>query len=210
MGRAQHRACRRVVTRWSSRPTPSPTSSSVGGSTSGREAEEGRSVFSAPGGGTEVGESLSPLPFDLRSDPVRARSRVHAVSCHTASRARTCRSSTTGSRSVERLDLGRSPRARCSTTAPRPRARAWSPPLLDNLTLELPGATSDLDDLVAGTERGLLLTCLWYIREVDPATLVADGSDQRRGLPRGARRDRRARSTTSASTRARSTCSPRP
>jgi hypothetical protein len=23
----------------------------------------------------------------------------------------------------------------------------------------------------AGTERGLLLTCLWYIREVDPATL---------------------------------------
>ena len=30
-------------------------------------------------------------------------------------------------------------------------------------------------DLVAGTERGLLLTCLWYIREVDPQTLLLTG-----------------------------------
>ena len=28
---------------------------------------------------------------------------------------------------------------------------------------------------VAGTERGLLLTCLWYIREVDPQTLLLTG-----------------------------------
>jgi predicted Zn-dependent protease len=36
---------------------------------SGRDAEDGRSAFSAPGGGTKVGEQLAPLPFDLRSDP---------------------------------------------------------------------------------------------------------------------------------------------
>ena len=36
---------------------------------SGREAEEGRTVFSAPGGGTRVGATLSALPFDLWSDP---------------------------------------------------------------------------------------------------------------------------------------------
>ena len=41
--------------------------------------------------------------------------------------------------------------------------------------LELPGATGTLDELVARTERGLLLTCLWYIREVDPATLLLTG-----------------------------------
>jgi predicted Zn-dependent protease len=29
--------------------------------------------------------------------------------------------------------------------------------------------------MVARTERGLLLTCLWYIREVDPATLLMTG-----------------------------------
>ncbi len=28
---------------------------------------------------------------------------------------------------------------------------------------------------MAGTERGLLLTCLWYVREVDPATLLLTG-----------------------------------
>ncbi len=28
---------------------------------------------------------------------------------------------------------------------------------------------------MASTERGLLLTCLWYIREVDPATLLLTG-----------------------------------
>jgi predicted Zn-dependent protease len=37
------------------------------------------------------------------------------------------------------------------------------------------GATDDIDDLITGTERGLLLTCLWYIREVDPQTLLLTG-----------------------------------
>ena len=41
-----------------------------------------------------------------------------------------------------------------------------------NLILELPGATASLDDMVASTERGLLLTCLWYIRMVDPRTML--------------------------------------
>ena len=44
-----------------------------------------------------------------------------------------------------------------------------------NLALELPGATGDVESLREGVERGLLLTCLWYIREVDPATLLLTG-----------------------------------
>ncbi len=36
---------------------------------SGRDAEDGRSAFSAPGGGTRLGQTLSTLPFVLRSDP---------------------------------------------------------------------------------------------------------------------------------------------
>jgi predicted Zn-dependent protease len=46
---------------------------------------------------------------------------------------------------------------------------------IDNLVLEVDGATGTIDDLVAGTERGLLLTCLWYIRAVDPQTLLLTG-----------------------------------
>ena len=45
----------------------------------------------------------------------------------------------------------------------------------DNLELAAPGASASVDELVATTEHGLLLTCLWYIREVDPQTLLLTG-----------------------------------
>ncbi len=49
-------------------------------------------------------------------------------------------------------------------------------PFIDNLALRCGGAGGgSLDDMVARTERGLLLTCLWYIRVVDPATLLTTG-----------------------------------
>jgi predicted Zn-dependent protease len=37
------------------------------------------------------------------------------------------------------------------------------------------GGAGGLTDLVAGTERGLLLTSLWYIRMVDPQSLLLTG-----------------------------------
>jgi predicted Zn-dependent protease len=43
----------------------------------------------------------------------------------------------------------------------------------DNLLMT--GGTSDLDQMIAATERGLLLTTLWYIRTVDPTTLLLTG-----------------------------------
>jgi predicted Zn-dependent protease len=36
-------------------------------------------------------------------------------------------------------------------------------------------ASTSLDDMIKSTKRGLLLTCLWYIREVDPQTLLLTG-----------------------------------
>jgi predicted Zn-dependent protease len=48
-------------------------------------------------------------------------------------------------------------------------------PAIDNLVLDDADASGSVDDLVASTERGLLLTCLWYIREVDPQTLLLTG-----------------------------------
>ena len=49
--------------------------------------------------------------------------------------------------------------------------------VVDNLILEAaPGATGpSLAEMAAATERGLLLTSLWYIREVDPQTLLLTG-----------------------------------
>ena len=37
------------------------------------------------------------------------------------------------------------------------------------------GAVGSTQDLVAGVDRGLLVTCLWYIREVDPQSLLLTG-----------------------------------
>jgi predicted Zn-dependent protease len=67
---------------------------------------------------------------------------------------------------LQALEYHRAAAARSGTVATPPG---------DNLVLELPGATDSLDDLIARTERGLLLTCLWYIREVDPVTLLVTG-----------------------------------
>jgi predicted Zn-dependent protease len=147
----------------------------LGESTSGREAEEGRSVFSAAGGGTRVGESLSPLPFSLRSDPCEPglESTPFLVTPASGQDVSVFDNGLPIGRN-EWISQGRLSRLQYHRAAA---ARSGVEPatFANNLTLELPGATSSLEDLVSRTERGLLLTCLWYIREVDPATLLLTG-----------------------------------
>ena len=46
-------------------------------------------------------------------------------------------------------------------------------PFIDNLIF--PAAGPSLEEMIASTRRGLLVTCLWYIREVDPQTLLLTG-----------------------------------
>jgi predicted Zn-dependent protease len=147
----------------------------LGESTSGREAEEGRSVFSAPGGGTRLGESLSPHPFSLRSDPFAPGLEctpfvVTSISGQDVS----VFDNGLPIQRTEWISEGRLARLQYHRAAA---ARAGVQPAVaaDNLILELPGATSGLEDLIEHTERGLLLTCLWYIREVDAETLLLTG-----------------------------------
>jgi predicted Zn-dependent protease len=141
----------------------------------GLEAEEGRSVFSARGGRTRVGERLSSLPFRLRSDPGEA-----GLEC--ASWLATAASGPEQSVFDNGLAVGPTDWIEDGTLrrlryhrAGAERSETVPTPPVGNLVLELPGAEASLDDLIAGTERGLLLTCLWYIREVDPATLLLTG-----------------------------------
>jgi predicted Zn-dependent protease len=45
-----------------------------------------------------------------------------------------------------------------------------------NLIFEGPGSGgASLDELIAGTRRALVVTCLWYVREVDPQTMLLTG-----------------------------------
>src|SRR5579864_8188040 len=43
------------------------------------------------------------------------------------------------------------------------------------MNLVFGGGDSSLEEMVAGTERGLLVTRLWYIREVDPYEKIMTG-----------------------------------
>ncbi len=140
-----------------------------------RDADEGRNVYARPGGGNRVGERLAALPLTLRSDPFEPG--LEACPFQVVS-------GSSGSASV--FDNGMATPAvewiSGGVLANLIRPRAWAlkttapaTAAVDNLVLEQPGATASLDEMVAATDRGLLLTTLWYIREVDPQTLLLTG-----------------------------------
>src|SRR5690606_6613481 len=140
-----------------------------------RDAFEGRTAFSSPRGGTRVGGRLSPLPLRLRSDPAEPGLECAPFVLADASGRRTSAfdngtpvGAAEGIRDGELAWLVQTYDSATLTALPLT-------PEADNLVLELPGATASLDDMVAATERGLLLTCLWYIRMVDPRTMLLTG-----------------------------------
>jgi predicted Zn-dependent protease len=144
-------------------------------SSSAREAHEGHSVFSRPRGGTRIGDRLSRHPVQLFSDP--ARPGLEASPFVTAAASDNVRSVFDNGLALSRTDWVRDGRLGALLQTRQSAAMTEQPvtPAIDNLVLEVEGARGSLDDLVAGTDRGLLLTCLWYIREVDPQTLLLTG-----------------------------------
>jgi predicted Zn-dependent protease len=144
-------------------------------SSAARDADEGRTVFSRKGGGSRIGERLTEVPLTLRSDPG-----APGLECapFLAVGGSDARMSTFDNGmpigSVNWIAGGE------LTSLLRPRAwasRAGGEPtgFVDNLILDAPERTGSVDQMVAATDRGLLLTCLWYIREVDPQTLLLTG-----------------------------------
>lgn len=141
----------------------------------GRDAAEGRSVFSHPGGGTRIGELIAADGVTLSSDPGRA-----PLSCLPFSVASA--SSAAASVFDNGLPLARTAWIDSGRLAALITSRATArdtglplAPAVDNLWLEVAGGTGSLMDLVGRTGSGLLVTCLWYNRVVDPQTLLLTG-----------------------------------
>ncbi|HEX4127245.1 MAG TPA: metallopeptidase TldD-related protein [Acidimicrobiales bacterium] len=142
----------------------------------GQDAEDGRTVFSKEGGGTRVGETITTLPFSLLSDPFE-----EGIACTPF--VATGASSSEVSVFDDGLPCARTEWLRDGVLARLRAHRAGAArsgvamaPYIDNLVLRCGDHDGgSVDDMVARTERGLLLTCLWYIREVDPATLLCTG-----------------------------------
>jgi len=144
-----------------------------------KDAADGRTVFSKAGGGTRVGEQLSALPVTLSSDP-----RAAGLGCAPFVIAHT--SGPDSSVFDNGLPLRQTAWIKDGSLAALHSSRhsaalAGLPvtPAIDNLTF---AASSDgaaplptLPEMIASTGRALLLTCLWYIREVDAQTLLLTG-----------------------------------
>jgi predicted Zn-dependent protease len=138
----------------------------------GRGAQEGRTALSAPGG-TRVGEKLSDLGLTLYSDPA-------APGLESSPFVATTSSSERVSVFDNGMDIGRTDWLRDGTinalAYPRAGAAEFGVPVAvpaDNMVMT--GGWASLSDMIRRTERGLLLTTLWYIREVDPAVLLLTG-----------------------------------
>ncbi|HET6988575.1 MAG TPA: metallopeptidase TldD-related protein [Kribbella sp.] len=142
----------------------------------GREAFEGRTVFSKPAGGTRLGDTLSSQPVNLLSDPelpglesfpfAVARSSGGSSSVFDNGLTLTATDWIRGGK-LEKLMTSRHTASLIGAPA--------ATPAIDNYVLSVDGASGSTDDLVAGLEHGLLLTCLWYIRMVDPQTSLLTG-----------------------------------
>ncbi|MEV0546140.1 TldD/PmbA family protein [Nocardia salmonicida] len=139
----------------------------------GRGAHEGHTAFSRAGG-TRVGERLSDIALTLFSDPNASGLEYRPfVATPSSSESLSVFDNGLSAQRVDWISDG----VIESLVYPRATAAEFSAPATvpgENLLLT-GGGDASLDDMIARTERGLLLTCLWYIREVDPATLLLTG-----------------------------------
>lgn len=140
-----------------------------------RDAADGQSVWSRSGGGTRVGETVVDARVTLDSDPL-----LPGFECLPFVVAR----GSSASSSVFDNGLPVAPVRWISdgvlenlitTRHTAAETGLAHRPDVDNLRLSVTGASGSLDDLVAATGDGVLVTCLWYNRVVDPQTLLLTG-----------------------------------
>jgi predicted Zn-dependent protease len=130
----------------------------LAGSLDARSADEGRSAFSAEGG-TKVGEKLLDVKFDLVSDPVGLGSAPFQGDGMPLERQTWFEGGVLSQLSYNRFWADKQ--------GVEPTGFAGS--------LRMSGGTASLETLVRGLDRGLLVTRLWYIRSIDPRTILYTG-----------------------------------
>ncbi|MGH9901992.1 MAG: TldD/PmbA family protein [Pyrinomonadaceae bacterium] len=128
-----------------------------------RNADEGRSPFSAPGGKTKLGEKIFDERINVYSDPWHAdlpgsqsaQSGIPAQKLHLVKGG-----------VVENLTYSR-------FWAQRQGKQPTPGPV--NAIMESSAPAAPVDEMIKTTERGLLVSRFWYIRPVDPRTALLTG-----------------------------------
>jgi len=126
-----------------------------------RQADKGRSFYSKKGGGNRVGEQIVGDKVRVYSDP------VHPLA-------------PTISFDNEGLSIARNDWIDKGVLKDLFYSRFWAEkmgkkPTAGPANMIMDGGTATMEDLIAGTERGVLVTRFWYIRPLDPQTILLTG-----------------------------------
>ena len=140
-----------------------------------RDAHEGQSVFSKKGGGTRIGEKLSNVSLQFFSDPdFKLLPASNFVSASVSSQFSSVFDNGQPIKRVDWLKDGVL-QSLIQTRASAQLTNLDFTPIGENLVMSVDGASGSLEDLVKKVESGLLLTTFWYIRMVDPNSLLLTG-----------------------------------
>jgi predicted Zn-dependent protease len=126
-----------------------------------RSADEGRSFMSKKGGGTRLGEQLFSENVNIYTDPMNTE--IPSATF-------------TG----DGLPIQRTQWVEKGVVKNLSYSRYWAQqknvePLPFGGSVIMEGGTQSLEDLIKSTEKGILVTRFWYIRSVDPQTLLLTG-----------------------------------
>jgi predicted Zn-dependent protease len=135
----------------------------IGGALNARTADEGRSPFSKPGGGTRIGEKVMDGRVTLYSDPADPQLLGQPFD-------------------NDGLPLRRIVWIENGVLRNLSYSRFWAqkqgteptgPALAGGLALS--GGTKSTEEIIAGCARGILVTHFFYIRSLDPRTVLQTG-----------------------------------
>jgi len=126
-----------------------------------RSADEGRSAFSKQGGGTKLGEKIVDERVNLFSDPGD-------------------QDLLTNTFDGQGLPSRRQEWIKNGVLQKLTYSRFWAQknnkqPDAGTNAVKLAGGTESIEDLIKATPRGILVTRLWYLRPVDPRTVLYTG-----------------------------------
>jgi predicted Zn-dependent protease len=126
-----------------------------------RQADEGRSPFVKPGGGNKIGEKIVDERVTILSDPRDPQLLAQPFD-------------------GEGMPLGRQVWVENGVLKQLVYGRFWAQKQGKTATggptsLKMEGGPTSVDDMIRGTQRGVLVTRLWYLREVDPRTILYTG-----------------------------------
>jgi predicted Zn-dependent protease len=126
-----------------------------------RQADEGRSFFSKKGGGNRIGEPILGDQVRIYSDP--AHPLAPSISFDN-----------------EGLPIEKQSWVENGVLKDLFYSRFWAQkmskkPTAGPANVIMDGGRHTMADLIAGTERGLLVTRFWYVRPLDPQTILLTG-----------------------------------